>query len=206
MKLNFAALFALLIFISSCSKKESTDKIFKYNEPNGIESLDPITVNNYPALHVLTNVCEGLLEYDKDANLQPVIARSYEISPDGKTYTFHLRSDVFFHDDECFPDKKGRRVIASDFKYCYERCCNPDTKTRGLWVYRDKVAGAEEYSKAPAKVIEIKGFAAANDSTFIINKYGYESVCELYEYEKKNATKVSIISDEYLNVGRSFLL
>jgi len=200
MKSIYIPLILLVVFISSCSKKESTDKIFKYNEPNGIESLDPITVNNYPALHVLTNVCEGLLEYDKDANLQPVIARSYEISPDGKTYTFHLRSDVFFHDDECFPDKKGRRVIASDFKYCYERCCNPDTKTRGLWVYRDKVAGAEEYSKAPAKVIEIKGFAAANDSTFIINlvapfapfmsiltmPYGYVYPKEAVEFYKDN--------------------
>ena len=38
------------------------------------------------------------------------------------------------------------------------------------------------------------------DSTFIINKYGHESVSKLYEYRKKNATKISIISDEYLNI------
>src|SRR5438477_7142371 len=120
MKLAYITLLSALIF-SSCSKKESTDKIFKYNEPNGIESLDPITVNNYPALNVLNNVCEGLVEYDKEAKLQPLLARSYEISPDGKTYTFHLRGDVFFHDDECFPNKRGRKVNAADFKYCYER-------------------------------------------------------------------------------------
>ncbi len=160
-------LYILLIF-SSCSKKETSTKIFRYNEPNGIESLDPITVNNYPALHVLNNVCEGLVDYDKDAKLEPLIARSYEISPDGKTYTFRLRNDVYFHDDECFPNKKGRKVIASDFKYCYERVCNPSTKTRGLWVFRDKVEGAEQFSKEPDKVKEIKGFIASNDSTFII--------------------------------------
>src|SRR5512139_3442471 len=92
----------LAFFIISCSKKESSDKIFHYNEPNGIESLDPITVNNYPALNVLNNVCEGLVSYDSEAKLQPLISKSYEISPDGKVYTFHLRNDVYFHDDECF--------------------------------------------------------------------------------------------------------
>ena len=193
-------LFTFLIFVSSCSKKESTDKIFKYNEPNGIESLDPITVNNYPALNALINVCEGLVEYDKEAKLQPLLAQSYDISPDGRTYTFHLRTDVYFHDDECFPGKKGRKVTAADFKYCYERCCNPSTKTRGLWVYRDKVEGAEEYSKAPDKAKEIKGFDAVNDSTFVIKlvapfapfmsiltmPYGYIYPKESVEFYKDN--------------------
>src|SRR5437667_12816040 len=128
MKLAYVSILFVLFF-SSCSKKESTDKIFKYNEPNNIESLDPVTVNNYPALNVLINVCEGLVEYDKDAKLQPLIAKTYEISADGKTYTFHLRDDVYFHDDESFPQGKGRRVIANDFRYCYERVCNPKALT-----------------------------------------------------------------------------
>ncbi len=153
---------------AGCAKKDNTGKIFRYNEPNGIESLDPITANNYPALHVLINTCEGLVEYDKDAKLQPLIASRYEVSDDGKTYTFHLRSDVYFHDDKCFKDGKGRKVTAGDFKYCYERVCDPRAKTRGLWVYRDKVLGAEEFSDAPDKVKEITGFIAQDDSTFII--------------------------------------
>ena len=153
---------------AGCAKKDNTEKIFRYNEPNGIESLDPITANNYPALHVLINTCEGLVEYDKDAKLQPLIASRYEVSDDGKTYTFHLRSDVYFHDDKCFKDGKGRKVTAGDFKYCYERVCDPRAKTRGLWVYRDKVLGAEEFSDAPDKVKEITGFIAQDDSTFII--------------------------------------
>lgn len=153
---------------AGCGKKDSTGKIFRYNEPNGIESLDPITANNYPALHVLINTCEGLVEYDKDAKLQPLIASRYEVSEDGKTYTFHLRSNVYFHDDKCFKEGKGRKVTAGDFKYCYERVCDPRAKTRGLWVYRDKVLGAEEFAASPDKVKEITGFIAKDDSTFII--------------------------------------
>lgn len=199
MKLLIIVLFSALL-LAGCTKKETSQKIFRYNEPNGIESLDPITANNYPALHVLINTSEGLVWYDKDAKLQPLIARSYEISPDGKSYTFHLRGDVFFQDDECFPNKKGRKVIAQDFKYCYERVCNPDTKTRGLWVYRDKVVGADDFSKAPAKVKEIKGFVAVNDSTFRIDliepfapfmsiltmPYGYIYPKEAVDFYKEN--------------------
>jgi peptide/nickel transport system substrate-binding protein len=166
-KLYFILLAAFCLF-PACAKKQSTENIFRFNEPNGIESLDPITCNNYPALNVLINTCEGLVEYDSEAKLQPLIAKNYEISTDGKTYTFHLRTDVFFHDDKCFPGGTGRKVIATDFKYCYERVCDSRAKTRGLWVYRDKVDGAEEFAADPGKVKEIRGFKAPDDSTFII--------------------------------------
>ncbi len=160
--------FALLVVLSSCSNEDSSLKIFRFNEPNGIESLDPITANNYPALHVLINVYEGLVEYDRDAKLQPLLSKSYEVSEDGRVYTFKLRNDIYFHDDECFPDGKGRKVTAHDFKYCYERVCDTRTKTRGLWVYRDKVEGAEEFADAPDKVKEITGFKVIDDTTFQI--------------------------------------
>lgn len=165
---KFCLFIFTLLIISGCSKRESADKVFRFNEPNGIESLDPITANNYPALNVLINVCEGLVEYDKNAHLHPLLAKSFEITDSGKTYTFNLRTDVYFHDDDCFPDKKGRKVTAQDFKYCYERVCNPKVKTRGLWVYRDKVVGAEEFADAPGKVRGISGFIVLNDSTFQI--------------------------------------
>ncbi len=95
-RLIILAFFIFGGFFCSCSKKVSSDKIFRFNEPNSIESLDPILANNYPAINVLINVCEGLVEYNKDAKLQPLLAKSYEITDSGKTYTFHLRNDVFF--------------------------------------------------------------------------------------------------------------
>ena len=117
-KFRFRIIFSficLIILFTGCSKKQSSEKIFRFNEPNSIESLDPITANNYPAINVLINVCEGLVEYNKDAKLQPLIAKSYEISSDGITYTFHLRNDVNFHNDDCFQNKMGRKVSAKDF-------------------------------------------------------------------------------------------
>jgi peptide/nickel transport system substrate-binding protein len=196
----FSLVFISLLLFSGCSKKITGEKIFKYSEPNGIESLDPITANNYPAINVLINIYEGLVEYNKEAKLQPLLARSYEISEDGKTYTFHLRNNVFFHDDECFPEGKGRKLTARDFKYCYERVCDTRTKTRGLWVYRDKVEGAEDFANSPDKVKEIKGFTVIDDSTFQIKlvqpfspflsiltmPYGYIYPKESVDYYKEN--------------------
>ena len=202
-KFRFRIIFSficLIILFTGCSKKQSSEKIFRFNEPNSIESLDPITANNYPAINVLINVCEGLVEYNKDAKLQPLIAKSYEISTDGITYTFHLRNDVNFHNDDCFQNKMGRKVSAKDFKYCFERVCDPATKTRGSWVYRDKVLGAEEFCKNPLKVKEVNGFVAVDDSTFkiILNApfapflsiltmpYGYVYPKEAVDYYKEN--------------------
>ena len=89
MKTRYLLITALLLLcLSSCTKKDSSLKIFRYSEPNGIESLDPITANNYPAINVLINIYEGLVEYNKEAKLQPLLARSYEISEDGKTSYF----------------------------------------------------------------------------------------------------------------------
>ena len=169
MKIKYFIYFpALCLLALSCSKNDSNLQIFHFNEPNGIESLDPITANNYPAINALINIYEGLVQYNRNAKLEPLVAKSYEISDDGKTYTFHLRTNVYFCDDECFPGGKGRKVTAHDFKYCYERVCDTRLKTRGLWVYRDKVVGADEFSKAPDKVKEVTGFKVIDDSTFQI--------------------------------------
>lgn len=167
-----AAFLALTIIFSSCSKKETTNNIFRYNEPQGIENLDPVMCSNYAAGWPLQNMLEGLLEYTRAMNLEPNLASSYKISEDGLTYTFTLRRGVFFHDNECFPGGKGREVTSRDFKYCFQRLCDPRTKTRGAWLFRDKVKGATEYINSIKEklnnVDEITGIQTPNDTTLII--------------------------------------
>lgn len=138
-------LLILPLIFSSCSGKKESSKIFRYNESQGIENLDPVMASNYPSIWPLNQSMEGLLEFTRDMELSPLLASSYTISSDGLAYTFHIRKNVYFHDDECFPGKKGRMLISSDFKYCFERLCDPRTKSRGLWLFRDKVKGASEY-------------------------------------------------------------
>lgn len=134
-----------VLCVESCSRKSDVTGIFRYNESQGIENLDPVMASNYAALWPLIQVCEGLVEYDPQMNLKPLLAESYSISENGLTYTFKLRPNVRFHDDDCFPNRKGRMVSSFDFKYCFERVCDPRTKTRGAWILRDRINGANEF-------------------------------------------------------------
>jgi oligopeptide transport system substrate-binding protein len=161
-----------LFLVSSCTRKETDTNIFRYNEAQGIENIDPAMCSNYPAIWPVMQCMEGLVEFDKDMNLHPLLADSYTISDDGLVYTFHIANNIYFHDDECFPNKKGRKLDAYDFKYCFERLCDPRTKTRGLWLFRDRVKGAAEYISSiqnnKFNVNGISGVQCPDSSTLVI--------------------------------------
>ncbi len=62
-------------------------------------------------------IYDSLLEWDRDLNIQPALAESYEAAPDATSYTFKLRPDVLFHD--------GRPMSAADVKYSLDLTLNP---------------------------------------------------------------------------------
>ena len=165
--------FSIIINFYSCSKTEvSKSKIFNINLNQGIETLEPVMSNSVQSIWGLSIMMEGLVQFDKDNNIKPCIAKSWTISDDALTYTFILRNDVYFHDNPCFADSKGRKVNAADFKYCLERVNDPTAKTRGQWVFRDRIKGAKEFIDAKTKnaseVKEIEGIKVINDSTLQI--------------------------------------
>ena len=196
--------FILCFFIFSCSKRENSTNIFRYNEAQGIENLDPVMASNYPSIWPLAQSMEGLLEFDFDMHLEPLLASSYTISPDAVTHTFIIRRNVFFHDDDCFANKKGREVISKDFKFCFERVCDPRTKSRGSWLFRDRIKGASEYINSIKEnkfdVKEISGIKCPDDTTLVIEltkpfapflsiltmAYAYVYPHEAVEYYKEN--------------------
>ena len=105
------ALILFLLLFSSCLKNTSSDenlKIFKYNESAGILTLDPIYAKDLPHIWACNQIFNGLVAFDDEMNVVPAIAKSWNISDDGMTYTFVLRDDVWFHEDECFADKTPR--------------------------------------------------------------------------------------------------
>ncbi|HWP56998.1 MAG TPA: ABC transporter substrate-binding protein [Candidatus Acidoferrales bacterium] len=67
---------------------------------------------------------ESLLGIDLRGNIQPYLADSWDISADGKVYTFRLRKDVRFHD--------GREMTAEDVKFCIDYTMNPKNAATGL--------------------------------------------------------------------------
>ena len=153
----FTLLFTLCSFLSGCDGESSDDdkKVFNINLDQGLTSLDPAFARNQNALWMVNQIFNGLVQVNDSLKTVPAIAKSWEISDNGKTYTFHLRNDVYFHDDPLFPQGKGRKVIASDFVYSYSRIIDPKIASSGAWIFNDKVSGKE-------------AFSSMNDSTLLI--------------------------------------
>ncbi|MEO8795593.1 MAG: ABC transporter substrate-binding protein [Daejeonella sp.] len=148
--------FFLLILSCNNSKETSGKTVFNINLNDGLTSLDPAFARNQNALWMVNQLFNGLVQVDDDLKTIPAIAKSWEISPDGKSYTFHLRNDVYFHDDPLFPNGKGRKVLAADFVYSFNRIIDPKVASSGAWIFNDKLSSN-------------KSFEAANDSTLLIH-------------------------------------
>src|ERR1041385_5107437 len=104
-----------VLCLSSCTGKNNAARnIFHYNEQTGIASLDPAFAKNQSIMWAVHQLYNTLVEVDQDLNIVPSLAKSWEISGDRRTYIFHLRNDVFFHDDDVFDNGKGRRLVAKD--------------------------------------------------------------------------------------------
>jgi len=183
------AIICLISTISSCNNGSSEQQIVANLKPakggknfGGIyrvnmvrgnpNALDPVLITSKLASDISSQIYDHLLTFDSNMVVKPELAKSWEISPDGLLYTFHLRTDAFFHDNKCFPNGKGRKVIASDVVYSLSRSCDPTTKTAHFWAFKDKVVGATEYytsrTNGGTPIKELTGLKALNDSTFTI--------------------------------------
>lgn len=152
-------IFCGLLFLScsACKTKSSNENktVFNLNIDQNLTSMDPAFARNQNAIWMINQVFNGLVQVDSNLNTVPAIAKSWEVSQDGLHYTFHLRNDVYFHDDPLFKDGKGRKVVAEDFTYSFYRLIDPKVASSGGWIFNDKVK-------------DINSFKAINDTTFRI--------------------------------------
>lgn len=151
--------FCAFLFVA-CGKntdENSNKSVFRYNQINPISSLDPAFARNQANMWAIQSLFDCLVEVDDSLRIVPCLAKSWDISANGLLYTFHLRNDVFFHDNACFPNNKGRRMIASDVVYSFNRIIDSVVvNSPGSWIFKDRVT-----KNTP--------FEAPNDSTFVLN-------------------------------------
>ncbi|MGB4204291.1 MAG: ABC transporter substrate-binding protein [Bacteroidales bacterium] len=134
----------ILLLLASCSSpfdKLDSKQVFRYNESSNITSLDPAFARSQSNIWAVNQIFNGLLQLNERLEIEPCIAKSWELSDDGKTYTFYLRTDVYFHDSPCFPNGKGRKVIASDVIYSFNRIIEPKLASPGAWIFRNIKTG-----------------------------------------------------------------
>ena len=131
--------FLLLSFLFACHSKYDNShlSIFKYNESNGISTLDPAFSKDKATIWATSQIFSPLVKMNDNLDVSPLVAKKWEISEDGKRYIFNLRTDVFFHDHSVFENGKGRRVIASDFVYSFKRLESEDLASLGSFVFNN---------------------------------------------------------------------
>ncbi len=153
---------AVVFALGSCG--QSLDQldglsVLRYNEDQNITSLDPAFARNQANIWAVSQLYNSLVQLDEKLEIQPALARWWEVSEDGLTYTFYLRDDVYFHDNACFPDGKGRRAVAGDMVYSLSRLLDPGLNAPGAWVLN-------QVARRPDGSLDVN---APNDTTFIIN-------------------------------------
>lgn len=151
----FLCAFVSLWFIgSSCKNHNHPDKkIFHYNESSGLASLDPAFAKNKQVMWSTHQLYNTLIEIDSNMQMQPSLATHWNISEDNLVFTFILRNDVFFTDDACFTNGKGRKLTSHDVEYSFKRIIDKSTASPGAWIFNNRVDS-------------VNGFTAINDTTF----------------------------------------
>jgi len=117
-----------------------------------IKGMDPILVEDIYATQVVSRVYEGLYGYHylkRPLELVPNLAEAMpSISKDGLMYTIPIKKGVYFQDNSCFPDGKGRELKASDFIFSLQRGIDPANHVPFRDFIQKKIKGLDAWSQS----------------------------------------------------------
>ena len=109
-------------------------------------TLDPHITTDSTSAVIVNEVFGGLVTITPDIVIAPDLAEDWDISPDGKVFTFRLRQDAKFHD--------GRPVVAEDFRWSLERAADPLTESPVADLYLSDVIGVADKLNGKAETIQ----------------------------------------------------
>lgn len=151
----------VLLLVAACRGGESSPDrhtLIDSRDTYDPRSLDPALSTDVPTGRAVGYVFDGLTRFTPDARLEPGLARSWEVSPDGLTYTFHLRGGVTFHD--------GRPFTARNVVNTFLRVLDPKSRGGRAWpLLPIKGASAFAGGTAPA----VTGLQVRDDSTVVVS-------------------------------------
>jgi len=162
---------ALFLFPAGCMRNEPRADLVIINgaEP---ESLDPAIITGQPDLRVVSAIFEGLTRLDPKTSAPiPSLAERWDISPDSRTYTFHLRPNLVW--------STGEPITADDVVYSWIRALNPATASdyAGQLFY---LKNGEEFNAGTIKDPSLVGVHAVDRDTVRVdlkNPTAFFSIC-----------------------------
>ncbi|WAX94348.1 ABC transporter substrate-binding protein [Aminobacter sp. NyZ550] len=190
-----ASALVLALGLASASAQETLDPKAKQGGAititykDDVATLDPAIGYDWQNWSMIKSLFDGLMDYEPGTTtLRPELAESYEISPDGKTFTFKLRKGVKFHN--------GREMTADDVKYSLDRVTNPKTQSPGAGFFAsingyDDVAGGKSESLSGVTVVDpstVRIELSRPDATFLhVMAINFSHVVPKEEVEKYGA-------------------
>ncbi len=181
MKTNFVIKFLPLLLLAAVSCKEngtnnSAEGENSFLGGNKVIRIAEVTKPSSIFPHQLTNVVEGLIASQihegltkinsKDLSVMPGLAEKWEIAPDGKSITFHLRKGIKFQESNTIKGT-ATEIKASDVQFTFELLCTSrDKNVHFPTVCKDRVVGAQDFYDGKTK--SLNGFKVIDDYTFKI--------------------------------------
>lgn len=158
MKRIFFSLIALLTLFFSCTESKSSNSISdteNQSKSGGEITIPlrsfftverPIVIKKIESAQIYGQMFESLVKYNSQTlEIEPSLAESWDISEDGLTYTFTIRKNVYFHDNVCFTDGKGREMTPQDVVDMFYRVYKNDNDNSGYYIFQNTIVGGDDY-------------------------------------------------------------
>lgn len=157
---------AAATFVVGCGKGKfasggnsgSRPNILRYALINTPTQFDPATVQDGDTIDLIQNIFEGLTTWGEDNKPVPNLAEKWDISADGRTYTFHLKHGVKFHN--------GREMTAEDVAFSINRAVSPAINSETAGNYLNDIVGYQEAHSG--KTPGMSGVKVVDDYTITI--------------------------------------
>lgn len=114
-----------------------------------IRGFDPVRAGDVASAMAIARIYEPLLQYSylaRPYQVEPLLADGMPaFSEDGLTCTIKIRKGIYFSDNRCFPEGRGREVEARDFEYAIKRLADQRTQSVGYWILSGRIDGLDEF-------------------------------------------------------------
>jgi ABC-type transport system substrate-binding protein len=132
---------AAAVLLFGCARRDVPSDTVRWHLPESPTTLDPTFIVDVAGGRIAAKLFNGLLRLDEQGRIIPDIAGDWQISEDGRTYTFGIRDGVRF--------SNGREVTAKDVEFSLKRLLSPEVASPRRWIL-SHVAGAREFQEGDA--------------------------------------------------------